>query len=67
MPIEITVIICTRNRASQLRQVLQSAAEMTIPQGLDWEFIVIDNGKVVADGAKAQVIEALRTGKVGKA
>jgi len=44
MPIEITVIICTRNRASQLRQVLQSAAEMTIPQGLDWEFIVIDNG-----------------------
>ncbi len=29
--------------------------------------IVVDGGKVVADGAKAQVIEALRTGKVGKA
>ena len=29
--------------------------------------IVIDSGKIVADGAKAQVIEALRTGKVGKA
>jgi ATP-binding cassette subfamily C protein LapB len=29
--------------------------------------IVIDNGKIVADGAKEQVIEALRTGKVGKA
>jgi ATP-binding cassette subfamily C protein LapB len=29
--------------------------------------IVIDNGKVVADGGKEQVIEALRTGKVGKA
>jgi ATP-binding cassette, subfamily C, bacterial LapB len=29
--------------------------------------IVIDQGKVVADGAKEQVIEALRTGKVGKA
>ncbi len=29
--------------------------------------IVIDHGKVVADGAKDQVIEALRTGKVGKA
>jgi len=28
--------------------------------------IVIDGGKVVADGAKDQVIEALRTGKVGK-
>lgn len=29
--------------------------------------IVIDGGKIVADGAKEQVIEALRTGKVGKA
>ena len=28
--------------------------------------IVIDNGKVVADGNKEQVIDALRTGKVGK-
>jgi len=29
--------------------------------------IVIDHGKVVADGPKAQVIEALRQGRVGKA
>ena len=29
--------------------------------------IVIDSGKIVADGNKEQVIEALRTGKVGKA
>lgn len=29
--------------------------------------IVVDSGKIVADGAKEQVIEALRTGKVGKA
>ena len=28
--------------------------------------IVIDRGKVVADGPKAQVTEALRTGKVGR-
>lgn len=28
--------------------------------------IVIDGGKIVADGAKDQVIEALRTGKIGK-
>lgn len=28
--------------------------------------IVIDGGKVVADGSKEQVIDALRTGKVGK-
>lgn len=29
--------------------------------------IVVDSGKVVADGKKEQVIEALRTGRVGKA
>jgi ATP-binding cassette, subfamily C, bacterial LapB len=29
--------------------------------------IVIDSGKIVADGSKEQVIDALRTGKVGKA
>jgi ATP-binding cassette, subfamily C, bacterial LapB len=29
--------------------------------------IVVDSGRVVADGPKEQVIEALRTGKVGKA
>lgn len=29
--------------------------------------IVIDSGRIVADGAKEQVIEALRSGKVGKA
>ena len=29
--------------------------------------IVIDSGKIVADGQKEQVIEALRTGRVGKA
>lgn len=29
--------------------------------------IVIDNGKVMADGPKAQVIEALQTGRIGRA
>ena len=29
--------------------------------------IVLDNGKVMADGAKAQVIEALQSGRVGRA
>jgi ATP-binding cassette subfamily C protein LapB len=29
--------------------------------------IVIDAGKVVADGPKAQVVEALRQGRIGRA
>ncbi|CAA9889490.1 conserved hypothetical protein [Candidatus Methylobacter favarea] len=42
--IEVTVIICTRDRASQLSNVLDSACELVIPSGLAWEFIVVDNG-----------------------
>lgn len=42
----ISMIICTRNRANQLRQVLESASKMLIPQGLDWEFLVVDNGSM---------------------
>lgn len=42
--IRITVIICTRNRAEQLRRVLNSAAAMKVPSGLCWELLVVDNG-----------------------
>ena len=40
----ISVVICTRNRASVLRQALQSVLECKKPEGLDsWEVIVVDN------------------------
>jgi ATP-binding cassette subfamily C protein LapB len=29
--------------------------------------IVIDSGKIVADGPKAQVVEALQSGRIGRA
>ena len=29
--------------------------------------IVVDSGKIVADGPKAQVVEALRQGRIGRA
>lgn len=40
----ITVAICSRDRAEQLRRVLETAVAMTVPAGLDWEMIIIDNG-----------------------
>ncbi|GGZ26144.1 glycosyltransferase [Asticcacaulis endophyticus] len=40
----ISVIMCTRNRAEQLRRVLETAAAMTVPDGLEWEIVLIDNG-----------------------
>lgn len=42
--VDVTVIICTRNRAAQLREALGSAANMRIPDGLNWELLVVDNG-----------------------
>ncbi|GLS79867.1 glycosyltransferase [Paracoccus marinus] len=40
----LTVIMCTRNRAEQLRRVLESAAAMQVPPGTTWEFLLVDNG-----------------------
>ena len=40
----ITVLICTRNRAEQLRRTLEAATAIEIPSGIAWELLVIDNG-----------------------
>ena len=39
----ISVIMCTRNRAEQLRRVLLTAVAMKKPD-VEWEFLLIDNG-----------------------
>src|SRR5262245_58021394 len=41
---DITVLICTRNRAAQLGHALSSAARMDAPPGVRWELVVVDNG-----------------------
>jgi glycosyltransferase involved in cell wall biosynthesis len=41
---EISIIICTRNRAESLRQTLHSLTSCAIPAGLTAELMVIDNG-----------------------
>jgi glycosyltransferase involved in cell wall biosynthesis len=54
-PPEITMIVCTRNRAAQLGNLLDSAVRMRIPAGLQWEFLIVDNGSTdsTADVARA--------------
>lgn len=42
--VEVTVIICTRNRGAQLAKVLETACRLVVPQGLCWELLVVDNG-----------------------
>lgn len=39
----ITVAICTYNRAELLGVTLDSLACMAVPEGLDWELLVVDN------------------------
>jgi glycosyltransferase involved in cell wall biosynthesis len=40
----ITMAMCTWNRANQLGRALNAAAAMTIPESVEWEFIIVDNG-----------------------
>jgi len=39
--------------------------KMSLLQLVD-RLIVMDNGKVIADGSKASVLEALKTGRINK-
>lgn len=47
-PPDVTMIICTRNRAVQLGNVLDSVVRLRIPADLRWEFLVVDNGSTDA-------------------
>ena len=39
----VTIAICTWNRSQLLRKTFESLERMTIPDGIDWELIVVDN------------------------
>lgn len=39
----ISVIICTYNRGDLLAAALRSVHQLTVPAGLDWEVVVVDN------------------------
>ncbi len=40
---EISVILCTYNRAQTLAKALDSVAAATLPAGVEWEVVVVDN------------------------
>jgi glucosyl-dolichyl phosphate glucuronosyltransferase len=54
-PPQISVIICTHNRARTLRPAIESIAEQTLPLSVGWEILIVDNNssdetrKVVED------------------
>ena len=55
--LDITVIICTRNRAAQLANALESVVKLRIPKGLRWELVVVDNG---SSDNTAEVVASFR-------
>jgi len=54
---DMTVAICTRNRAGSLDRALASVARMAVPGGVAWELIVVDNN---SSDATAKIIEKYR-------
>jgi glycosyltransferase involved in cell wall biosynthesis len=40
---DVSVLICTYNRAASLRQTLQSCCALVIPEGVTWELLLVDN------------------------
>lgn len=48
--VDVSVAICTRNRALSLRETLESLCDLDIPEGVRWELLVIDNGSTDATG-----------------
>lgn len=43
MSCDITIAVCTWNRAAPLRRTLTSFTALTVPAGLRWEVLVVDN------------------------
>jgi glycosyltransferase involved in cell wall biosynthesis len=54
MNVTVTVAICTWNRAHVLAGALQSLARATVPAGVDWTTLVIDNGSTDGTAAVAR-------------
>jgi glycosyltransferase involved in cell wall biosynthesis len=61
MAIPVSILICTRNRASHLRDTLRSVRQISIPDHLTPELIVVDNGSTddTPEAVRATAIENL--------
>lgn len=42
--LDVSVVICTRNRAGPLEKGLSAFTRLHVPEGLRWELVVVDNG-----------------------
>lgn len=56
---DVTVLICTWNRAALLEETLVSLAQMTVAGTMRWEVVIVDNNST--DGTRAVVDRRART------
>lgn len=72
MIMDLSVIICTHNRADSLRRVLDSLIKQNVAPNITWELLVIDNAstdttpQVVLDFASQLPVRYVREEKLGK-
>lgn len=52
----VSVVLCTYNRAARLRRALESLSRQQLPSGLEWEVLIVDNNS--ADDTRAVAAEA---------
>ena len=60
---EISVILCTYNRCRILAGTLESLAASTLPEGVDWEVLVVDNN---SSDQTRKVVEDFRRQHAGR-
>jgi|LakMenEpi03Aug12_release.lakeMendotaPanAssembly.Ray.scaffolds.fasta_scaffold199503_3 glycosyltransferase involved in cell wall biosynthesis len=56
---DVSVIICTWNRAESLRRCLDSLTQLIIPEGLNWEVIVVNNRSTDNTGEVAESFQRI--------
>ena len=59
-----SIIVPARNAEATLDATLRSLRAQSFA---DLEIIVVDDGRIVADGPRDKVVEALQSGRVGRA
>ncbi len=50
----LTVVICTWNRAESLAKTLESIENCRVPEGTDWEILIVDNNSTDTTSAVCQ-------------
>lgn len=68
---DLSVIICTRDRADGLAHTLEALARARVPRGLRWELVLVDNGSggdtrdIAADIARWLPVRLVREARPG--